>query len=1086
MKCDFRALAAAATLFVVNAVVCAGQTVFYEGFEDVGPTPSPLTGPQNLMNQGWIFRNQSDPLGSSSWFEGFQGQGWPAPQSGAGYMAVSSSSTGYFGGTVSNWAILPAIPGQQAGDVLSFYLLDMGGSNVSTLQVRYSPTGGTGTGSSATSVGDFTTLLLDVNPIPAGGWNLVQVTLPGDGRVALRYYIASACNFGCLGSYTGIDTLSVGAPPPPPCNQPPVPAAGQTVVWTAAGGPYQVCQNIAIPPTSTVMVEPGVQIHFDADRQLVVSGTLRLEGESAQHIGLHGAAIFPPILQIAGGTLEADFTDFNGQVLVGSASNVLLRDSTFSDLGMLRTESIPAVLPYVLVERCAFEGTYGLELVDALSSVRDSVFTGTSLSVLRGYADLTFPNTVVNGLFSVIREESIQPFPIDGANVTGGDVAGLSLQGGTYRIGSGVVLQNNAFPLRLLGGLTRDSHVPRSGNAINAIDVGNGGFTGRGRWPNFGLPYRLTEPGSSLPGGDLTIDPGAVVEAADPDAAMTFRNTRHGTLEGLPGAPIIFRGLNGQPWKGLAFITNSSTGCRMEHCTVEHSDIGVLSRDNSLYVDNCVFTGNAIGANANTFGSIYFSKTRFTGNGTGVSFSDLGHPLLNNPEAPNSFEGNALGINAFEPLSSTDARNCWWNHPSGPQAPSNPSGQGDTIGGIGALNVQFIPFLSAPPEFSNHPPVVRMLEPGLTQLYASPDYTHPDYLLEAGTKYILRWDVQSDDEVASQRIEFSPDGHEPSRYTVLVDGIPGDARSWEITVPEPGFAVTNSPQFLRIVAVDAAGQEGFDQVPLLVPSGGITGELTITTDLAGQTFYGGQSFPDVHWSGSLSGFPIIHPLIVLESDGAAVLGLNIGGHGEFFQKAPFVSTDRARLALLGRNNSNDVAWFFADGYFSIRHDPRLGFDPPQVSLSSPAAGASFPGGSTVPIAWTASAAEGVRSFDIQASYDGGRTWHPVVRDLPAGATEYAWSLPASTGIPDVRVRVIVRDERFQNSAADSGAFEITPGGSGVPGDLDGDGDVDSIDLNILLSDFGCAGGTCAGDADGDGDTDSTDLNILLSTFGLGS
>jgi len=50
------------------------------------------------------------------------------------------------------------------------------------------------------------------------------------------------------------------------------------------------------------------------------------------------------------------------------------------------------------------------------------------------------------------------------------------------------------------------------------------------------------------------------------------------------------------------------------------------------------------------------------------------------------------------------------------------------------------------------------------------------------------------------------------------------------------------------------------------------------------------------------------------------------------------------------------------------------------------------------------------------------------------------------------------------------------------GDVDGDGDTDSFDLNIILTDFGCAS-SCAGDVDGDGDTDSVDLNILLTDFG---
>src|SRR3712207_8222472 len=53
--------------------------------------------------------------------------------------------------------------------------------------------------------------------------------------------------------------------------------------------------------------------------------------------------------------------------------------------------------------------------------------------------------------------------------------------------------------------------------------------------------------------------------------------------------------------------------------------------------------------------------------------------------------------------------------------------------------------------------------------------------------------------------------------------------------PNIGFAGMRGPQFLRVVAVDSAGQEGWDQTPLLVPSNRITGELTITTDLSGRT-----------------------------------------------------------------------------------------------------------------------------------------------------------------------------------------------------------------------------------------------------------
>jgi hypothetical protein len=63
---------------------------------------------------------------------------------------------------------------------------------------------------------------------------------------------------------------------------------------------------------------------------------------------------------------------------------------------------------------------------------------------------------------------------------------------------------------------------------------------------------------------------------------------------------------------------------------------------------------------------------------------------------------------------------------------------------------------------------------------------------------------------------------------------------------------------------------------------------------------------------------------------------------------------------------------------------------------------------------------------------------------------------------------------------------VLPGSEDIPGDLDGDGDVDHADLGILLADWGCTGGNCSGDCDGDGDTDHADLGILLANFGTGT
>jgi hypothetical protein len=111
--------------------------------------------------------------------------------------------------------------------------------------------------------------------------------------------------------------------------------------------------------------------------------------------------------------------------------------------------------------------------------------------------------------------------------------------------------------------------------------------------------------------------------------------------------------------------------------------------------------------------------------------------------------------------------------------------------------------LTSAPDATNTPPVVRLIEPGFSWTGHS---ASPSHVLDQGTKYIIRWDAQDTDAIVSQRILFPPDGHYPDRFVVVADGLSPDQRSYEWVVPNPGYATTNQPQFIRVVAVDAAGQ----------------------------------------------------------------------------------------------------------------------------------------------------------------------------------------------------------------------------------------------------------------------------------------
>jgi hypothetical protein len=800
-------------------------------------------------------------------------------------------------------------------------------------------------------------------------------------------------------------------------SAPPVPGPGQTVTWAAAQSPFRVSQSITIPASATVVIEPGVQVDFNAGTQLLLAGIIRAQGTAGGRIRLTHPAVFPPMIDVAGGRLEAAFTDFGGQVRPSSGATVLIADSTFAGNGLLANFAIPSTAPFVQLERNTFTNS-SLGLSDCLAVLRNNTFLNSPAQILRGYADVAASNTFTGQPLTIIREESSQPLYINGVQASGVvSGAGLRLEGGNYLLGPNTTLQNNLYAVHLLGGLLPGSTVPLTGNTNNVIEVGDGGFRGFGQWSNLGLPYRVVQPSGDTPGGQLTIEPGVTVEAAA-GAPLIFRSTRRLVADGLPEAPITFRATApDQRWQGIVFATNSTEGSRLEYVTIRDANFGVIATDATAYLQNSVLQNNAVGANTNTFGNLFLDKTQFLNNAEGVRFTDTGRPILFSPTNPNAFDGNAVGVNATEAQAQTDARGVWWGHPTGPNHPQNPGGQGDPVIGPGASGVSVLPFLTARPDFANTPPVVRLVEPGRAWTTTLPP---PDYYLEPGSKYLIRWDVRDSDAIVKQRILFSPDGHYPDRFVVVADNLPPQQRSFEWTVPNPGFALTNQPQFLRVVAVDQAGQEGWDQMPLVVSSGRIQGELTITTDLSGRTFYAGDALPTITFTGQLSGFPLITRHIVLEADGtllAPVLG-----------KFPNVSTDTARLAIQARSNSNDVRWFFAPGYFSIRHDPRLNLVPPTVQLVTPLAGASFAGGTVVPITWTASAPEGLYAFDIQGSYDGGRTWRAIAQNLPGTARSFDWQLPPSSGIPDVRVRVIARDLRFQNSSSGGDrSFRITPG-----------------------------------------------------------
>ena len=193
---------------------------FSEGFDDILLLP-PL---------GWALINNSNPVGTTGWFQGSPGVFAAHSGDPDSYIGANFNNTAGVG-TISNWLLTPEIS-MSDGDVITFWTRTATNSIwADRLQLRLSTNGNsTDVGTLATDVGDFSTLLLDINPTLIGNgypqtWTQYSVTLSGigedvDGRIAFRYFVTNGGPAGDNSNYIGIDTFSYESngeePPPPP------------------------------------------------------------------------------------------------------------------------------------------------------------------------------------------------------------------------------------------------------------------------------------------------------------------------------------------------------------------------------------------------------------------------------------------------------------------------------------------------------------------------------------------------------------------------------------------------------------------------------------------------------------------------------------------------------------------------------------------------------------------------------------------------------------------------------------------------------------------------------------------------------
>lgn len=327
-----------------------------EGFDDIS----------TIWSYGWYQQNLSFPVGINPvWFQGNPpATGGPfVSHQGAdnSYIAVNFNSTAGGTGTISNWLMTPVL--EFGGDAtLTFWTRkwDVGTDYPDRLEVRLSTNGASiNAGSTATSTGDFTTVLLSINPNLVVGeyprqWAQYTITnadgLPrnGSGRIAFRYFVTSAGPAGTNSDYIGVDTFSYSAGEPQyqvranvsglagdavglSLNGAPV----QTVTtngaftfpdWLEVGSTYSVTVvNQPNSPMQTCEASPASGTVASADVEVAITCTTEQFQVIANVSGLVGDAVG---LSLNGGPVQTfsangAFT-FPNQVDDGSAYSVVV------------------------------------------------------------------------------------------------------------------------------------------------------------------------------------------------------------------------------------------------------------------------------------------------------------------------------------------------------------------------------------------------------------------------------------------------------------------------------------------------------------------------------------------------------------------------------------------------------------------------------------------------------------------------------------------------------------------------------------------------------------------------------------------